>query len=348
MRLNSAPTLFFVASMMYVSVFMTTQDATASSDTFYATGRAIGTDVTTFLKGSTDGPFPLTAFGTDIPGAFSGIAFQPGTGTLFASSGNNFNPAAPNATLYTVNTDTGATTQIGTGFDLVGATTTDLAFGNDGTLYGTDYVNLWGIDTTTGVATIIGPFVNEDELEALAVDPTTGILYGMDWRDAGLYIIDTTSGEATLQGNFTELMVEAELALVGFAIDSAGSFFISTGGGNGDIYAIDPANYEALIADMRLGDAIDDAGVSDIAFRVEGGGGPTADFDSDTDVDGADFLEWQRELGTSLDATDLANWQSEYALPAAAAAASAVPEPSALALLMLGAMGLVSLRKANR
>jgi hypothetical protein len=80
----------------------------------------------------------------------------------------------------------------------------------------------------------------------------------------------------------------------------------------------------------------------------------TADFDGDDDVDGNDYLRWQRGLGIATGATkgqgdadgngavnglDFVEWKAQYGLPAVAAA-GAVPEPttawlaaSALALL---------------
>jgi hypothetical protein len=73
---------------------------------------------------------------------------------------------------------------------------------------------------------------------------------------------------------------------------------------------------------------------------------PTADFDGDGDVDGADFLVWQRGVGRTIDAAhgegdadhdgdvdaaDLAVWRTAFGAGAAASAA-AVPEPSALFL----------------
>jgi len=72
--------------------------------------------------------------------------------------------------------------------------------------------------------------------------------------------------------------------------------------------------------------------------------GLDGDFDSDGDVDGADFLEWQRDFA-NLGAGGLADWEANFGAGVpAVAAASAVPEPSAIALLMLGAAGLSSLR----
>jgi len=63
----------------------------------------------------------------------------------------------------------------------------------------------------------------------------------------------------------------------------------------------------------------------------------SGDFDDDFDVDGADFLEWQRAFPI-LDQLDLQNWQDNYgeALPPL----SAVPEPSTR-LLLLAALPLL-------
>ncbi len=66
------------------------------------------------------------------------------------------------------------------------------------------------------------------------------------------------------------------------------------------------------------------------------------DFDQDGDVDGTDFLEWQRGFGTVYDATDLANWENNFGSTGAGiAAAATVPEPSSVVLFSLaGLMGL--------
>jgi hypothetical protein len=65
--------------------------------------------------------------------------------------------------------------------------------------------------------------------------------------------------------------------------------------------------------------------------------GIDGDFDHDGDVDGRDFLVWQR--GGSPDpysAEDLALWQGEYGqLEGALAGVTAVPEPGALGLVAM-------------
>ena len=70
------------------------------------------------------------------------------------------------------------------------------------------------------------------------------------------------------------------------------------------------------------------------------GAGPTlasgldGDFDGDGDVDGADFLAWQRgESPNGATTGDLALWQSGYGTSSSLAAAETVPEPTAVLLL---------------
>lgn len=81
-----------------------------------------------------------------------------------------------------------------------------------------------------------------------------------------------------------------------------------------------------------------------------------ADFDADRDVDGADFLVWQRGLGVAgtqsagdadysggVSATDLRAWRNQFGLITAPPAVLSVPEPTAAAMAAL----LVSLLRRN-
>lgn len=71
------------------------------------------------------------------------------------------------------------------------------------------------------------------------------------------------------------------------------------------------------------------------------------DFDADGDVDGADFLRWQRDLG---DAASLALWQTNYGAEGENLNAflAAVPEPSALVLLMLAGSAMLLSKPVGR
>ena len=65
------------------------------------------------------------------------------------------------------------------------------------------------------------------------------------------------------------------------------------------------------------------------------------DFDEDGDVDGADFLTWQRDTNVG----NLADWQANYGPGAAAAVTTAVPEPTSALLCMIGSSLVLSRRK---
>jgi hypothetical protein len=86
-----------------------------------------------------------------------------------------------------------------------------------------------------------------------------------------------------------------------------------------------------------------------------------ADFDGDGDVDGRDFLTWQRGFGLTeqqnnslgdangdgdIDAADLAVWQTQYGQPSELATQTAVPEPTSLVLL--ATLGLGSCFRRSR
>jgi hypothetical protein len=98
------------------------------------------------------------------------------------------------------------------------------------------------------------------------------------------------------------------------------------------------------------------------SIEVTGPGGPTGDFDSDGDRDGADFLTWQRNLGrtggatlaqgnadgdSDVDGNDLAIWRQQFGQTGASAVAGAVPESSTLAMAAAaaGLFGAAAVRR---
>lgn len=132
------------------------------------------------------------------------------------------------------------------------------------------------------------------------------------------------------------------------------------------------------LATVNLGAAFNTAGAQDLVFRyaVLPPAALTADFDSDGDADGADFLAWQRGNGLTTGATkaqgdansdgavnadDLALWKSQFggggfAGPGVLArgvvtyvggAVAAVPEPASIVYMGAALAGAVAIRRRS-
>ncbi len=175
----------------------------------------------------------------------------------------------------------------------------------------------FGLTDTTGTARALTGFhfdvgafrpnaATDWQLEVLAgSDLTAGIL---------------ASGTATVLAG--PIQDDETVNLTGLAdstLDAFGSviFRLTFTGGGGDSGS--PASGHHLF--------LDNVGVTGLTLGVSG------DFDSDGDVDGADFLEWQRTEGTPA---GLTAWQNNYgALAPLAATSAAVPEPNGLILAVV-------------
>jgi|GEM_PF-1640073 len=88
----------------------------------------------------------------------------------------------------------------------------------------------------------------------------------------------------------------------------------------------------------------------------------SGDFDQDADIDGADFLAWQRGFGVTtlagvahgdgnhsgtVTSEDLTIWQSQYGSAVSSASLQSVHEPTSLALLLLAASGFAAYRRSH-
>lgn len=72
----------------------------------------------------------------------------------------------------------------------------------------------------------------------------------------------------------------------------------------------------------------------------------SADFDNDGDVDGFDFLKWQRgDVSSPPSAEDLTLWETQFGTPISLSSAASIPEPSSIALAALGLLSLLSHRR---
>lgn len=226
------------------------------------TGALFGTDAAGGNLISVD---PGTGAGAVIgsmgAGVVPALAVDPTTGIMYAGQGGG----APN--LYTVDPATGSATFVGDsglGNSAIGG----MDFRSDGVLFaavnivgdgGTGSDHLATIDTSTGVATIVGPFgscmvraCTIEGIEGIAFD-LTGTLWGsLSARGAagsqGLYAIDTSTGAAT----FLEPIVDAGGAapsggVVSLQFGCDGTLYggtataIGEAGDGGRLITIDPA-----------------------------------------------------------------------------------------------------------
>ncbi len=204
-------------------------------------------------------------------------------------------------------------------------------------------------------------------------------IVGADYNDdagnnsGSAYLFDTTTGnqlfkltasDAEAHDQFgLSVAISGNMAIVGAPFnDDAGNI-------SGSAYVFDVTTGNEL---FKL--AASDASTSDVfgfAVALSGNiavagptlegviGSPTSsvylfdvplsgDFDLDGDVDGADFLKWQRgESPAPLSASDLALWEANFGTTTAPATSSAtsVPEPSSLLLGSLAAVGLLLRRR---
>lgn len=224
--------------------------------------------------GSTDllmietSPFSVSSLG--IAGAgLSGLAFQPVTGTLFASGGYS-----DGGNLYTIDPVTAAATLVGGN---VFASVAGLAFDFDGTLFGSAAASFFEfpdilikIDPNTGATSVVGSFgIADGAFDALAVDPTTGVLYALGGSDPfdELFTVDKLTGAATSLGAVTEsgTGVGPPSVIAGLAFDGSGNLFASVGDGDGRILSIELSGSPTYTI---LGDARLAGSVSDIAIRI--------------------------------------------------------------------------------
>ena len=168
------------------------------------------------------------------------------SGIAFSSTGVLYGVSSDAATLYTVNTTTGALTPVGsTGIappsPTLGNLAGGLAFSPTGTLYLTDQrSNLYTLSTTTGAASLVGPVGNASS--ATIGFGNGGNLYQINndpaqvTSDTLLDQVDTTTGHGSTIGTGTGFE-----DLFGLAFTGGTLFGFEGAKAGGNIIALDTA-----------------------------------------------------------------------------------------------------------
>jgi YVTN family beta-propeller protein len=158
---------------------------------------------------------------------------------------------------------------------------------------------------------------NQGAARGVAINPITDVAYlaKLGQNGGANRIVEFGgAGRTLLTGNPFEMEVSAD-----------GAFLFLTQG-DGSIAVIDTATFSIV-------DTIP-VGMRPHGFAIQPLPVIPGDFNGDGNVDGRDFLQWQRGASpNALSASDLTDWHANYGT-AAATATTAVPEPNALAVLV--------------
>ena len=195
--------------------------------------------------------------------------------------------------------------------------------GGSGTVGGDLVVNGGGISpgVSPGTLSVLGDYLP---------DPNSSLLIELGGTQIGEWDLLDIAGMATLAGTLGVSLIP------GFVPQSGDSFeFLTAAGGVTGIFSETlPSLSPGLVWDV---DYNPNSVVLLVALQLPG------DFDFNGEVNGFDFLLWQRDPSIG----SLADWEANYGMvaPLSASSAATVPEPSALLLGVMASMGLMLRRR---
>ena len=243
--------------------------------------------------------------------------------------------------------------EAGSSFQMLSDTDLSLgqAFNRTELAFGIDEENIT-FEYTSGGSPVVGNvvFVGESTNNlTLYVDPSSGnaVLQNTSTFDAIIDNYQILSDQGSLDPNAWQSLADQSVAGWEEANPSTTQLAELNFGGDltiapGETYDLGTLFTPGMAADLQfeflLVGASSDPMQGRVLYQLAG------DFNSDSVVNGLDFLQWQ--LGTPNE-YELALWELNYGAPAGAAlaAVASVPEPGSLAILLLGSTTLLSRRR---
>jgi len=201
-----------------------------------------------------------------------------------------------------------------------------------------DGAGVWQLRHDSGIATAASPASN------VALDATGSIGFWLKTDDPGLSVQIAVDDPGTADRGFLQnIIADGDWHLYQWDLENDNQW---TGwvGGNG---VIDGPTV-TIDSIFFYGDGDATIYLDTVSHNPEGAlGAPLpGDFNGDGDVDDGDLTQWQAEYGLNADADadddgdsdgfDFLAWQQNFTGSSALAATSAVPEPSALTLFVVG------------
>lgn len=197
-----------------------------------------------------------------------------------------------------------------------------------------------GAGSVSGAVTIqsgahLAPGASIESLGVGALTLSAGSILNFEVGPPSTSDLVNVSGLLTLNGGSLNIVNTGGLSIGAYTF-----FTYGTLGGS-------PANLNLPSAPGNLNYSLLDTG-SQIALVVS----LLGDFNFDGIVSNADYVVWRKGLGTTYTQADYDLWRAHYGeTPNAgpgAGAGSAVPEPAGFALLLLGCLGIMSMRQSRR
>lgn len=187
------------------------------------------------------------------------------------------------------------------------------------------------INPTTGVGRLINQTGTAFDLDGYSIESEDGSLNATGWNS-----LDEQNIDAWLQNKATANQL-VETNFLGATTIAAGGQLVL-----GGLFNTSGVTTQDVAGRYSTQDGL--INLLNVEYSTAGLDG---DFDGDGDVDGRDFLRWQRgQSPNPLSASDLAAWRANYGAGSLIATATAVPEPGTAALLCCGLIGLIGLKRS--